>query len=516
MGETPGVTRVGEPAEDARPFLSIVVTARNDGHGGGFLRRMQIFVTGVLEQAARHALHSELIIVEWNPPSDRPRLADVLQWPPRGGPCNVRIIEVPSALHRWFAHSDKLGLFQMIAKNVGIRRARGQFVLCTNIDLLFSEEIMRFFTARSFRPRSLYRVDRLDVPSEVPAPASIDEQLDYCRRNVFRVNTRTGAMRPEELGWYPALLRYAKAAGGAVWAVLATPPRMVWRAIRKVSIILWRNVVRLRRAMARIERGNMERLERALVRIARRNIARLKRLVLRGVRAIPSLVSRSPRENWRAAQSFRREAWQRLTSGAQYYGRMVAKTGPADDIRELLDGVARVAGEQRAMLQGLLRRFEHYRVMVLHTVTCGDFTLLSHEDWFRLRGYPEWQIYSLHIDSVLCYMARYSGIREIVLRRKMAVYHIDHHSGWSPEGADTLTKRMNAMGVPILNYEQLCTHVLAMHRRKSPLISNDEHWGLGSEVLVETDPTARLTRPVDTPAADVRHDRLTALGLRES
>jgi len=32
----------------------------------------------------------------------------------------------------------------MIAKNVGIRRARGRFVLCTNVDLLFSDKMVRF------------------------------------------------------------------------------------------------------------------------------------------------------------------------------------------------------------------------------------------------------------------------------------------------------------------------------------------------------------------------------------
>jgi hypothetical protein len=268
-----------------------------------------------------------------------------------------------------------------------------------------------------------------------------------------------------------------------------------------VSLIVRRNIARLERAIARIERRDQERFKQAIVQVARRNIARLKRVALRGVRAIPWALSHSPRENWRAARSFRREASQWLAARARYYGRMAAKrlAGPADDIRELRDDLARVVREQRAMLQRLLRLFER-RIMGLHTVTCGDFTLLSRDDWFRLRGYPEWQIYSLHIDSVICYMARYSGIREIVLRRKMGVYHIDHHSGWSPEGADTLTKRMHAMGVPILNYDQLCAHVLAMHRRKSPLISNDEHWGLESDTLVETDPTARLTRPVDAPA----------------
>ena len=37
----------------------------------------------------------------------------------------TRIIQVPAELHRTLKHAEALPLFQMIAKNVGIRRAHG-------------------------------------------------------------------------------------------------------------------------------------------------------------------------------------------------------------------------------------------------------------------------------------------------------------------------------------------------------------------------------------------------------
>ena len=98
-------------------YLSVVVTSRNDDHGGNLLQRMQIFINSLATQIRNFSLSAELIIVEWNPPENRPRLSRVLQWP-KG--MRVRIIEVPSAIHRRFNLSDKLPLFQMIAKNVGI------------------------------------------------------------------------------------------------------------------------------------------------------------------------------------------------------------------------------------------------------------------------------------------------------------------------------------------------------------------------------------------------------------
>ena len=179
----------------ADPYLSFVVASRNDDHGGDLLRRMQIFVDGLLNQCRRHDLPAELIIVEWNPPADRPRLAEALRWPEDTGPCAVRIIEVPESLHRRLRHSAQLPRFQMIAKNVGIRRARGEYVLATNIDILFSDELMAHFAARRLQPRRLYRMDRLDVAAAVPLPAPVEEQLAYCEQNLLRRNAREGTFR---------------------------------------------------------------------------------------------------------------------------------------------------------------------------------------------------------------------------------------------------------------------------------------------------------------------------------
>src|SRR5205823_4354337 len=64
------------------PYLSVVTTARNDNHGGDLLYRIGVFVNGLVAQCDRHRIQAELVIVEWNPPTDRPRLADALAWPP--------------------------------------------------------------------------------------------------------------------------------------------------------------------------------------------------------------------------------------------------------------------------------------------------------------------------------------------------------------------------------------------------------------------------------------------------
>lgn len=176
---------------EQRPYLSIVATTRNDDHGGDALARTQIFLDALAAQCERHGLDAELVLVEWNPPADRPGLRDALRWPAPGDHFEARIVEVPQAIHNRLEHSEQLPLFQMIAKNVGIRRARGSFVLATNIDLIFSDELMEFLAQRRLEDQLLYRTDRYDVDVGIPEE-SLDAQLEWCEQHVIRINRREG------------------------------------------------------------------------------------------------------------------------------------------------------------------------------------------------------------------------------------------------------------------------------------------------------------------------------------
>ena len=176
-----------------KPVLSIVAAGRNDDHGEDQLQRTQAFVNGVIAQSGKFHLPMELIIVEWNPPADRPPLVEVLSWPAEHNYCDVRIIEVPPEVHNRYKHSDVLPFYQMIAKNVGIRRAKAEFILATNIDILFSEDLFTFFASGKMARGKMYRVDRYDVDNRVLQQPIVSEQLVFCRENIIRVNGRNGS-----------------------------------------------------------------------------------------------------------------------------------------------------------------------------------------------------------------------------------------------------------------------------------------------------------------------------------
>jgi len=656
----------------AEPYLSFVVASRNDDHGGGLLRRMQVFVDGLLNQCRRHDLPAELIIVEWNPPADRPGLAEALRWPDDAGPCQVRIIAVPEALHRRLRHSGQLPLFQMIAKNVGIRRARGQFVLATNIDILFSDELMAHFAARRLAPRRLYRIDRLDAEAGVPLPAPVEEQLAYCASHLLRRNavegtfqvTPTGAeclsvpdivsphlgIRPGR-GWYAPETANGEtfrwAAADAILHVDQRPdlPRLLCLEVEPgpgvgyqpfelevrsaTDEIVARGTVRKRELVAFAVPENAGPAARYVLRAARggrptandwrilnfrvydvqrvedwdtpaagqlqtRPVPAARRAVLaEGDIAAPELgvafgpgwhpveagggqryrwagndaalvvtatdgdaltlaVEPGPGVGYQPFDLQVRDEQGRTLGSCRVAGTSLATIPlpvparqprvvtlhvdqggqPAPNDSRILNfrvfgpirrGRARVPLSRALLLRQLtqcvppwlknavkrvVRRRAHGNVTMpapiaaptapaasaepispvpLHLNASGDFTLLDRQSWLDLKGYPEFEMYSLHIDSLFCYMAHHAGAAEEVLSEPMRIYHIEHStgSGWTPEGAGQLFQRLQAKRIPIIEIGELLQWATQMRRQNAPLVFNGDAWGIGKQSLSE-------------------------------
>jgi hypothetical protein len=368
-----------------KPVLSVVATSRNDNHGGNALWRTQHFVSGLVAQAEKFQFPIELVLVDWNPPEGKPNLHEALTWPEKSGYFTYRVIEVPPHVHQTFPHGDKLPLFQYIAKNVGIRRAKGDFVLSTNIDILFSDEIMAFMKGH-LNENTLYRVDRYDIEDKIQDEWSFEEILAYARTHIIRTSPVVGTSSKKQL---------------------KGPLNNFWAAARLF----------------------------------------IKNLVL-----------------------FPRMLW----------------TG---EVKKLMT-------EQELSIKSLFKKIFNYLWYLtkiamgkgLHTNACGDFTLLSKKDWFKLHGYPEWPQYSWKIDSVLLYQCYYNRIKMHNLPTSHAIYHIEHGSGWTPEGENLLFSRLQEKGIPYMDDRALQKEIenQKMLRKKGVYITyGPKDWGLANVDLVE-------------------------------
>lgn len=331
-----------------------------------------MFVDGLVDQSERFDKSVELLLVDWNPPPDRPALAEVLRWEGCSR-LTARVVTVPPKMHLRYANGDRLPLFQMIAKNVGIRRARAPFVLSTNIDVVLSDELFRFICGPLER-KTVYRTDRLDIDAGILADTGVGP-ADARSAKPFRVLRKTGTY--DESGE-------------------RVDP--IFQSYRELSNYLLR----------------------------------------------PGFWKRLTRRNWTA------------------------------------QGISQMIGSA-------------YRLAVLprlHSNACGDFTLISKVGWSELHGYPEWEMYSWHIDTMILFQAAAYGFDFVELPETMPAFHIDHElgSGWSPEGEASLFARLGQAGIPYLSNNDLGRIALLLHRYgrggRQPRFNLDD-WGLSREELPE-------------------------------
>jgi len=523
--------------QDVGPYLSVVAAARNDDHGANFLSRLQTFVNALIGQAKRHALQAELILVEWNPPSDRPPLAEVVRWPSDPSPCRVRVITVPAEVHRRYRYAEVLPLYQMIAKNAGIRRAEGEFILATNIDILFSDELMEFLAARRLEPGRMYRIDRHDVDSGVPVDATVDERLAYCRTHVLRVNAREGTfpLTPDGFRCPAPVDIVSREAGifpGAGWQAPSQHFGQVSRGLTNRAELAFRpsnspRVMLLEAAPSESTAGALDlRVTDPLgnlvgeARLERRSLIRLRvpadldsvRFLVAGVghddfaqnRAKPLQVFRCEWDTSPAASGpgvtvtpapvrIGARAWQTVSAGSRFLadwrrGNAPPRVGlPVP--RGLLKRLRHIHESDTATLEigstPASPPFTETSAVDLHTNACGDFTLAHRRHWLELRGYPEFDLYSMNLDSVFCYMAHHGGAMEQVLGEPMRIYHIEHGSGWTPEGEKRLFERLKAQGIPWLAFEQVLEWADQMDRLGTTMVFNRDDWGLSEFRLAE-------------------------------
>lgn len=338
-----------------KPYLSIVAASRNDDHGGNILKRMRLFVSGLIQQANRYKLNLELILVEWNPPLDRPFLHEILPKPTNGDYLSVRYIQVPAEIQKEYRRAREIPLFQMIAKNVGIRRANGEFVLSTNIDLLFSDELFALLANRNLRKDSYYRANRCDVPDRIDPEWDIERQLKWCSENVIRCLGRD----------------------------------------------------------MRFKNVNIE------------------------------LIGFDNQTSW----------------------------------------IKKWTVDKMALGMRLFWPKEKQKFYQLDSYACGDFTLISKDAWMKMNGYPELDLYSIHVDTLGLIALNILGYKQNVLPGSACTYHIDHPNGW--ESMNPFEKIEFLQERPGIDYSLVLELGLYALKKKEPFRLNTDNWGYADRSFSE-------------------------------
>jgi hypothetical protein len=290
---------------------------------------------------------------------------------------------------------------------------------------------MKFLASGKLSKNRMYRIDRYDVPSEIP-DVSINEQLEYCHNNVIRINRRGSTIIFDEETETPPQEDQTS-------DKKETPPQQDQTSDKNQNENEIDNAPLLHALLKRVK--------------AVKNINHFFRLVRDSIIFLSSFIN----------------------------------------LRRVFYGAYRMT---RSIVQCIIVTPVLYG-KILHTNACGDFTLMARKQWVKLRGYVEFQMFSMHLDGLLCFVAHNAGIRELVLKDPMRIYHIEHAlgSGFSPGiGVKLMNERLEKAGIPQLSYQDYLTYVKRIRWRVGPKIFNqDINWGLADENLPEMIIGARNT-----------------------
>jgi hypothetical protein len=160
------------------PLLTVVLTGRNDSQDS--LARLRWSVASVAHGANRADLPLELLIVEWNPPSNREGLVHALDLPRDMWPVLWRIVTVPREVHESLGAGPPMR--EHIARNVGLRRAKGRFLLVMGSGCHLPEALFGILKTTPLDPVAFYRADTL----EVAIPQDFDAIPRECVEDVLR------------------------------------------------------------------------------------------------------------------------------------------------------------------------------------------------------------------------------------------------------------------------------------------------------------------------------------------
>jgi hypothetical protein len=182
----------------AQPSLSLIVTARHDNYGGSYDERIFKPLQFNCERLTEHGVAFEVVLVEWDPIPDRPWLSDLLvRQLPRLANDAVRRIVVAPEYQVALTQNPRAGFLEYIAKNVGIRRAEGNYVLVSNVDVLLGRDVVLAVSLRDLHPGTIYRAPRYDIKLGIDQAGlswdALEMPANQVRRPVLRPPLFSGA-----------------------------------------------------------------------------------------------------------------------------------------------------------------------------------------------------------------------------------------------------------------------------------------------------------------------------------
>ncbi len=133
--------------------ISAVVISRNDNYGGNLVERATYCLNSAIDT------YDEVIYVDWNSPTHSLLydIKDNIQF--KGNFKHIVITpEIASVLTNNDPHAQKC--CEVLGRNIGLRRATGDYLVSTNIDIIHPKRDQLEETIAQMDPKTFYTISR--------------------------------------------------------------------------------------------------------------------------------------------------------------------------------------------------------------------------------------------------------------------------------------------------------------------------------------------------------------------
>lgn len=170
-----------------KPYVTISFANRNDNYGGFLAERIQLFIDYYAHFVKQHPDLFEFVIIDYNPPSDKPTLRDAFNWDVLG---RVIQCEVTPEIHQAIPGASIRKIQDYIARNIGLRYGTAPFAMVLNQDIFISSSIIHEIAHRRLSPHHYYRADRCDFNLDPCKGAAAPEFEKLAEEHTFVVHRR--------------------------------------------------------------------------------------------------------------------------------------------------------------------------------------------------------------------------------------------------------------------------------------------------------------------------------------
>jgi hypothetical protein len=108
---------------------SVVILTKNDNYGGNLNQRAKMCINSMVEN------FDEVVIVDWKTKNHESLLSNIITEVPHIG--KIKSIQVSTELLKEkYPHFYRWNILEAVGRNVGIRRATGDWIASSNIDIV--------------------------------------------------------------------------------------------------------------------------------------------------------------------------------------------------------------------------------------------------------------------------------------------------------------------------------------------------------------------------------------------